>query len=135
MGNYTQLYMHLVWATAGRAPWILPSAEERLYAAILAKCRALKCPPYAIGGVADHVHLLVGLATTTSVARLVKEVKGSSAYLMTHEFVRGQPFRWQIGYGAFSLRRDDLPIVKRYVMGQKKHHAHGTLNADWEQTE
>ncbi len=81
-----------------------------------------------MGGVADHVHLLVSLAPAVSVSNLVKDVKGTSSYLMTHEFVRGEPFRWQIGYGAFSLRRDDVPIVRRYVMDQKEHHARGTLN-------
>src|SRR5262249_16881729 len=135
MGHYSQLFVHLVWATEGRAPWIRADVEERLYMALTSKCRALRCPPIAVGGVVDHVHLLVSLAPAVSVSNLVKEVKGSSAYLMTHEFVRGSPFRWQIGYGAFSLRRDDVPIVRRYGVWQKEHHARGTLDASWEQTE
>jgi REP element-mobilizing transposase RayT len=135
MGAYSQLFVHLVWATEGRSPWIQAGVEERLYVAMASKCRALRCPPIAVGGAEDHVHLLVSLAPAVSISNLVKEIKGSTAYLMTHEFVRGSQFRWQIGYGAFSLRRDDVPTVRGYVVNQKEHHARGTLNSSWEQTE
>jgi len=135
MGAFAQLFVHIVWATEGRAPWIVADVQESLYVAMLAKCRELRCPPIAVGGVEDHAHLLVSLAPAVSVAKLVKDVKGSSAYLMTHELARGSPFRWQIGYGGFSLRREDVPIVRGYVMAQKEHHARATLDPSWEQVD
>ena len=135
MAAYTELFVHLVWVTAGRVPWIVPSVEQALYAAMIAKCRTLGCPPIAAGGVEDHVHILVSFAPAVSVAKLVKEVKGASSHLMTHELARGMPFRWQEGYGAFSLRRDDVPIVRRYIAHQKEHHRTNTQNPSWEQTE
>jgi REP element-mobilizing transposase RayT len=135
MGAYAELYVHLVWATDGRAPWIVASVEERLYAAMAAKCRALHCPPIVIGGVEDHVHLLVSLTPAVSVAMLVKEVKGASSHFMTRVLAQGSPFRWQVGYGVFSLRRDDVPVVRRYVQQQKEHHADGTVSLSWEQTD
>jgi len=84
-GPYTQLYLHLVWATWDRLPLITETVESRLYAAIAEKCRKLKCVPLAIGGIDDHIHLLVRLHTTVAIATLVKEVKGSSSHLVTHE--------------------------------------------------
>jgi|HubBroStandDraft_6_1064221.scaffolds.fasta_scaffold788810_1 putative transposase len=135
MAAYAQLFVHLVWATEGRAPWILPSVEEALHAAMTAKCRALGCPPIAVGGVEDHVHLLVSLDPAMNVAKLVKDVKGSSSHLMTHGLAQGSQFRWQSGYGAFSLRHDDVPTVRRYIAQQKEHHTGNTLNPSWEQTE
>jgi putative transposase len=56
-----------------------------MYAAIAEKCRELKCVPLAIGGISEHVHLLVRFYTTVAVTDLVKEVKGSSSHLVTHE--------------------------------------------------
>jgi putative transposase len=81
---YTQLFVHLIWSTWDRLPLIVPTLEPRLYAAIAEKCRELKCISIAIGGISDHVHLLVQLNPNTPVATLVKEVKGSSSHLVTH---------------------------------------------------
>ena len=132
---FTQLYLHLVWATWDRLPLITSEVEVRLYAAIAAKCRELKCYPLAIGGVADHVHLLARLHATVAVATLAKEVKGSTSHLVTHEITPTQPFKWQGAYGAFTLRKEDVPLVKAYIEMQRHHHAGGTsLLAEWELT-
>jgi REP element-mobilizing transposase RayT len=131
---YTQLYLHLVWATWDRLPLITEEIEPRLYAAIAAKCRELKCVPLAIGGTEDHVHLLVRLHTTVAVARLAQGVKGSSSHLVTHEIMPGEFFKWQGAYGAFTLRKEDVPAVEKYIERQKEHHAAGDLWEDWEQT-
>ena len=133
-GPYTQLYLHMVWATWDRLPLITGIIEPRLYASIAEKCRELKCVPLAIGGTADHVHLLVRLHTTVAVADLVKGVKGSSSHLVTHEITPGEFFKWQGSYGAFTLRKEDIPKVKAYVEAQKEHHAVGNVWEKWEQT-
>jgi len=130
---FTQLYLHVVWATWDRLPLIEEDIEPRIYAAIAAKCHSLKCVPVAIGGTSDHVHLLVRLPTTVTVADLVKGVKGSSSHLVTHEIAPGEFFKWQGAYGAFTLRKDDVPILEAYVRNQKTHHAEGTVRDEWEQ--
>ncbi|NOZ60462.1 MAG: IS200/IS605 family transposase [Calditrichaeota bacterium] len=130
---YTQLYLHLVWATWDRLPLITDEVEPHLYAAIADKCRELKCVTLAIGGVADHVHLLVRLHTTVSAAKLAKRVKGSSSHLVTHEIRPGEFFKWQGAYSAFTLRKGDVPTVQAYIERQKEHHAVGHLRDDWEQ--
>src|SRR5689334_23948384 len=99
---YTQLYVHLVWATWDRLPLITDQIEDRVYAAIAEKCRELKCWPLAIGGIADHVHLLVRLHPPVAVAELAKEVTGASSHLVTHQIAPGEFFKCQGAYGAFS---------------------------------
>jgi len=131
---YTQLYVHLVWATWDRLPLITNEIEDRVYAAIAEKCRQLKCIPLAIGGVADHVHVLVRLHPTIAVAELVKEIKGSSSHLVTHQILPSEFFKWQGAYGAFTLRKEDVPQVKAYIENQKQHHVDQQLWVDWEQT-
>ena len=132
---YTQLYLHLVWATWDRLPLITETIEPRLYAAIAEKCRELKCIPLAIGGIADHVHLLVRLHTTVSVAKLAQEVKGSTSHLVTHEIAPGQFFKWQGAYGAFTLRKSEVTVVQAYIERQKEHHAAGAAGDLWEEWE
>ena len=80
----------------------------------------------------NHVHLLVALSPAVAVSKLVKEIKGSSAHLITHRLAPDRPFRWQGGYGAFTLRTEDPPIVRRYVLNQEMHHARRTVNLEWE---
>jgi putative transposase len=132
---YTQLYIHCVWATWDRLPLLTPQVEQRIYAAILTKCRELNCEPLAINGMPDHMHLLVRLHTTISVAELLKEVKGASSHLATHEVAPGEFFKWQGTYGAFTLSKSAIPVVKAYIDRQKEHHAQGELTSEWEQAE
>ena len=131
---FTQLYLHCVWATWDRLPLVTPKIEQVVYASILDKCRELKCEALAIGGMPDHVHLLVRLHTTVAVADLLKEVKGASSHLITHQVAPGEFFKWQGAYGAFTVSKDNVPDVKAYVERQKEHHAASYLWGEWEQT-
>ena len=129
---FTQLYCHLVWATWDRLPLIMPEVEARLYGAIAAKVRELRGVPIAVGGVEDHVHLLCSFDPTVSIAYLVQQVKGSSSHLMSHEVLGDESFKWQGGYGAFTVGMDGLEPVKAYVQGQKRHHAEESVWPEWE---
>jgi REP element-mobilizing transposase RayT len=130
---YTQLYVHLVWATWDRHPLITPLLEPRIYAAIAEKCRELKCVPIAIGGTEDHIHLLTRFHTTVSIATLVKEVKGMSSHLVTHAIMPETFFKWQGAYGAFTIRKSEVPHVKAYIENQKNHHAEKSLIPELEE--
>jgi REP element-mobilizing transposase RayT len=132
--SYTQLYLHLVWATWDRLPLVTHELQPRVYAAIAAKCRELKCLPLAIGGTEDHVHLLVRLYPTVAVAILAQEVKGSTSHLVTHGLTPTTPFKWQGAYGAFTIWKSDIPAVTAYIERQQQHHAVGDIRSEWEQT-
>lgn len=93
--SHTELYVHLVWATWDRLALIAPQIEQPLYAALAEKCKTMKCEALAIGGVADHVHVLARLRPVVAVADLVKELKGASSHLVTHVLRPGEFFKWQ----------------------------------------
>ena len=131
---YTQLYLHCVWATWDRLPLLTPEIERPVYAAILAKCKEMKCLVLAIGGMPDHVHLLVRMHTTVSVANLLKGVKGASSHLVTHKIANGKFFKWQGTYGAFTICKDRVPTVKNYIERQKEHHSSGGIDQEMEYT-
>jgi len=132
---YTQLYLHCVWATWDRLPLITPEVQREVYAAIMAKCKELNCEVITIGGVSDHVHLLVRVHPTVAVSELVKGVKGSSSHLITHEIAPGEFFKWQGSYGAFSVDKRSVDIMRLYIDNQKLHHSQQDLEIDWEQVE
>jgi REP element-mobilizing transposase RayT len=90
---YTQLYIHLVWGTWDRLPLINEHNQNRIYADIFAECEKLKCKPIIVGGVSDHVHLLVRFHQTVTIAGLVKQVKGASSHLATHKIQKDVFFK------------------------------------------
>ena len=72
-------YYHLVWATDDRAPLITDLVEDELYRYMAAKTRSLDCLFHAVGGMADHVHLVVSIPPSRAIADFVKRIKGSSS--------------------------------------------------------
>jgi len=130
--TFLQVFVHIVWSTFQRRPMLTDDVEKVVHAAIQDECRALKCPPVAIGGTADHVHVLVSLSASVSLATLVQQAKGVSAHLLTHRLAPAASFRWQRGYSAFSLRKTELDAVRQYVLHQKQRHHARALVSDWE---
>ena len=131
---YVHLFCHLVWGTWDRLPLIGCDAEPRLYGALQDKLRELDCMPIAVGGVEDHVHVLCQFPPTIAISYLVQQLKGGSSHLMTHEVLGRDEFKWQGGYGAFTLHRDLVPEVRDYILAQKQHHADRHLWEDYERT-
>ena len=93
-----RLYYHLVWATKERQLLINPNKEVELYNYIIGKSDALRCIVHAIGGMEDHIHLVVSVPPTLSIADFVKNIKGSSAhYLNQNLSASSNKFGWQEG--------------------------------------
>lgn len=88
-----------------------------------------------MNGTQDHVHLLVQLAGKTSVAELMKQVKGVSSAMVNDRNDIAERFRWQESYGAFSVSRSHLPRVIAYINNQKQHHATDSLWPQWEESD
>ncbi len=91
----------------------------------------MKCRVEALGGVSDHVHLIIHFASTASFAELMKAVKGSSSHLVTQRYPSIY-FKWQGAYGVESVDPEGLPAVIRYVQDQDARHRDNQLDARWE---
>lgn len=124
---WTQLYVHLVWATWDRAPLLVPALVQPVYACIMEECGKLEAEAIAVGGTDDHVHVLARFPTTLAIAELAKQIKGSSSHLATHRLAFGQPFKWQGAYGAFTISKLEAPAVREYILNQLGHHERGDL--------
>ncbi len=127
-----KLYLHLVWGTWNGNPWIIPRIKRPVYRCIVNQINQLGCKVIAINGVADHVHLVVRLKSTVSVALIVKKAKGVSASFINRFLDLDEHFKWRAGYGGFTISRWDLLIVLNYVKKQEAHHDDGSLNVDLE---
>lgn len=129
-----RLYYHLVWATRERQPLINPEREAALYPYIISKADTLSCIVHAIGGVEDHIHLVVSIPPTLAIADFVKNIEGSSAHYLNNALsISSNKFGWQEGYGVFSLGSKQLERAVDYANNQKTHHLNGTAIASLEQ--
>jgi putative transposase len=117
--TYLNLNVHMVFATKDRAPTINALWRPEFHAYIGGTIRGLNGLPFAVGGIADHVHILAGLNATHTVADFVREVKKASRAWAVERYDR---FGWQTGYGAFSVGAERVETVVAYVNGQEEHH-------------
>src|SRR5690348_16243213 len=101
--NKIVAFVHFVWATWNRQEIITPEIERRLYRYIEQVCRDHGCDVLAIGGMPDHVHLLVSFPGTLTFANLLRDVKGGSSRFVTGTLKPGEWFEWQGSYGAFTV--------------------------------
>jgi putative transposase len=85
----------------------------------------------AIGGIADHAHMLVSLPATLSIAKAVQLLKGNSFKWIHETFPKLQSFEWQEGYGAFSIGVSGVDATIRYINNQPEHHRTGMFSEEF----
>jgi REP element-mobilizing transposase RayT len=131
----SEIYLHFVWATKDRKPWLTPSIEREAHRCIEGEARRLKAVVLALNGMPDHVHLVAQMPTSLCAAQLAKQVKGVTSAFINDNLEIEEAFRWQEGYGVFSLSRSHLKRAIACVQRQKTHHAQGSVWELWEETD
>ena len=122
MHSFTSCLFHCVWSTKNREPYLTPDLRDRLwpYLGGIAKQNQIKM--LAIGGAVDHVHILLSLPATASVAKAMQLLKGNSSKWIRETFPKMHSFAWQEGYGAFSVSISGVEPTIAYVRTQTEHH-------------
>ncbi len=128
--THLSLHYHLVFSTKDRCAVIVPEWRERLHAYMGGILNNLGAFPQAIGGVVDHVHLLVGLKATHCLADVMRDLKrGSSEWV--HDKIGERAFAWQEGYGAFTVSANVRDGVRLYIARQEEHHRTLTFREEY----
>ena len=121
MHTYTSIYLHVVFATWNRQPSLDVDIRPRVHAYTAATARNLGIADVYAGGHADHIHLLGRFDSAKAPSSVVGELKKSVTDWIRDE-LKLAAFRWQRGFSAFSVSRDRVGSVARYVQGQEEHH-------------
>jgi putative transposase len=129
--TYTALHYHLVFSTHNREKWLHQAQEEQIWAYLGGIARNHQMKPLSIGGVEDHVHLLVGIPPTLAVSTSLQKLKGISSHWLKQEFSNFRHFGWQDGYGAFTVSQSNLELVAEYIRKQRTHHQHQTFHEEY----
>lgn len=117
--TYSALYVHVVFATRGRAPMIADAWRQDLHNYIGGTVRGLGPKPMIVGGVADHVHILLSIRPSHVIADLVREIKRASSLWGAERY---NAFGWQGGYAALSVSPSAVESVTAYIARQEEHH-------------
>lgn len=125
----SNLLIHLVFSTKARQPLITREIRSDLFAYLGGIIREMHGTALIVGGIADHVHMLIRMRPVQAAAEIARVVKANSS-----RWVRGKwnaQFAWQNGYGAFSVSESNVPAVSRYIATQEDHHKKLTFQQEY----
>jgi REP element-mobilizing transposase RayT len=129
--TYTSLHYHIAFSTKNRELWIKPPFEQRLWAYLGGIAKTNRMQPLQIGGIEDHVHVLLGAPAVLAPAKIVQLLKGGSSGWIQETFPPMKGFGWQDGYSAFTVSASNLASVIAYIQRQREHHRTKTFQEEY----
>ncbi|HQW10863.1 MAG TPA: IS200/IS605 family transposase [Saprospiraceae bacterium] len=121
--SFVKNYIHLVFSTKLRQPFIDQTIEVELHRYLGGLCNKLDCQIIKVGGFIDHVHLLCLLSKRIALVHLVEELKTQSSKWIKTKGIQYKNFYWQNGYGVFSVTPSETDEVISYIANQHEHHS------------
>jgi REP element-mobilizing transposase RayT len=129
--TYTSCLFHCVFSTSQRRNLIPRDIESRLWPYIGGIARDNAMRALAVGGIENHVHVLLSLPATMPISRSLQLIKGGSSRWMHETFPAMRDFAWQEGYGAFSIGTSQCETTVRYINKQREHHQRLTFEEEF----
>lgn len=120
--TYTQCYFHLVFSPKNKEALIKKEWKDELEKYITSVIQNNKHKLLAIGGIADHIHILIGYNVNERIPDLIEEIKTSSTKWIKEKKMSAFKFEWQRGYGAFTHSKSQINTVIKYILNQETHH-------------
>ena len=121
--TYTSLYYHIIFSTKNHEAWINVDIEERVWTYLGGIARKHRMTALQVGGIENHIHVLVLAKPKIAPRQIVQWLKGESSKWIHEEFPELSTFAWQDGYGIFSVSKSNVPDVIEYIKNQREHHA------------
>jgi len=129
--SLSKVLIHLIFSTKEREPWIHPSLDKALQQYLSGTLNGIGCTAIEVGGTSDHVHLFFALSRTSAIAEVVEKVKTASSKWVKTQETGLSTFRWQNGYGAFSVGQSSIQRTVRYLANQREHHRRRTFQDEY----
>ena len=130
---HIMLYYHIVWRTKRSQRTISQDHERQLYAYIFGFCDRKGCKLIRVGGMPDHIHMLVAIRPDIAVSDFMRILKSE-----TSKWLNSQPALfphfdgWGNGYAAFTYSESQKEVVRRYIINQKSHHSTYSFREEYE---
>jgi REP element-mobilizing transposase RayT len=129
--SYVSSYFHCVFSTKERRRLITPELRDRLWPFLGGIARQNKMKAIEVGGIEDHIHILLSLPSTMAISKALQLIKGGSSKWIHETFPEQRLFAWQEEYGAFSVSVSQLDKTIEYIKGQAEHHRKMTFQEEF----
>jgi REP element-mobilizing transposase RayT len=129
--TYVQQRIHLVWSTKHRQEFLSARVRAGLWPFLGSVVKRHHGVLFEIGGVDDHLHLYAEYPKTVSLAQFVNTLKSVSSKWLKETYPELQGFRWQSGYGGFSVSRKGDERLQEYIRNQEFHHRRVTFQEEY----
>ena len=130
-GTFSQIYIQYVFAVRGRENLLQKSWRDEVFKYMAGIIKGKNQKSIIVNGVADHVHVFVGLKPAMGISDLIRDIKNNSSnFINSQNFLKGK-FAWQEGYGAFSYAHSQLDSVYQYIANQEEHHRKKTFREEY----
>lgn len=120
--SYIQLNVHITFHVKIGADPIVTTDLPRLFAYLGGCVKEQNAKAIAVGGMPDHIHMLVSIPATITISEFVKNLKVWSSKWLKSQGSSYRGFAWQDGYGAFSVSHSFIPKTVSYIANQAEHH-------------
>jgi putative transposase len=129
--SFKNHWFHLIWSTKERANLIDKRLQNQLYVHMADIIKDCKGRILEIGGIADHVHLLVHFGSIDNYSAAIQKIKGASSLWVNEMRFFPTKFFWQEGYGSFSVSYSQVETVRQYIRNQEIHHKEQTFEQEY----
>jgi len=133
MSTYTQILYQIVFSTRSHENTLAMKELEKLYHYIFGILKNKKCFLYKIGGVENHIHVIMSLHPTVALSGLMKDIKLATSDWIKKERIFPYFNGWQDGYGAFTYSIDAKERLIEYVNNQVEHHKKKTFREEYKE--
>ena len=124
-------YHHVVFSTKRRQPFLSQKVRPAVWKYMHGIAKDHGFEIVEIDGVADHVHILLSVPTTITIARAVQWIKGGSSYWIRRTYPFLNTFRWQDGYGSFTIGLSQMQRTMEYIRSQEERHHTRTFEEEY----
>jgi len=129
--EYNNLYTHFIFTTLHRQRAIPEKNRERIEKFITGVVKNYDCKLYAIYANPEHLHFLVSRSPEVSEAQLANTIADSSQKFINENNLSIGVFKWQNSSSAFSVSKNDIDKVCKYILNQKEHHRKITFSEEY----
>ncbi|WP_439695891.1 IS200/IS605 family transposase [Mucilaginibacter sp. AW1-7] len=121
--SFVKIWIHLVFSTKNRSPWLKKEFRHDVYKHIAENCKEKEIFLQAINGYTDHVHCLISLGKDQNIAKITQLIKGESSFWINKNTLVDEQFSWQDDYFAVSVSESQVETVISYIKNQEIHHS------------
>jgi len=129
--TYSSILAHCIFSTKNREKTICSDLQERLWPYMGGIAKENKMKALKIGGISDHVHILLSLPTTIAPSKALQLIKGVSSSWVHQSFPEYRGFEWQEGYGIFTIGYSQIEKTVQYIERQQEHHRKKTFQEEY----